>query len=260
MSVDIVGEVFHTKSYGSLVVTSYDETWEVNSRYCVEFLTTGYVGFFRKGSILLGTCKDPYYPRVCGVGYIGEGEYNSKSNKKAYNSWRLMLERVYNPRSKANKKNYADVTICDEWLNFQNYCSWHLDNYIQDYQCDKDLKVLGSRVYSPETCSYIPQELNKLLTFREASKEGLPVGVKISKGIKRDTFLAEMKYYGKTEKIGRYDNLKDAYQAYIDSKLVHVKCLAEEYKDKIDKEVYNSLINISEAYLKSLTCRGWTDL
>ena len=29
-----------------------------------------------------GTTKCPYEPRVCGIGFIGEGKYNFKDNKK----------------------------------------------------------------------------------------------------------------------------------------------------------------------------------
>ena len=50
-------------------------------------------GNFKKGNI-----KCPYKPSICGIGYIGEGEYKVSENgkqTKCYNVWYDMMQRCY---------------------------------------------------------------------------------------------------------------------------------------------------------------------
>ncbi len=99
--------------------------------------------------------KDLYLPSVRGVGFIGEGVYRASISgveTEAYKSWARMLTRCY---SAYTHPAYAGCTVCEEWHNFQNFAKWHEDNYIKGYHLDKDTKVVGNKMYSPDTCQFI---------------------------------------------------------------------------------------------------------
>lgn len=76
-------------------------------------------------------------------------------------------QRCYNPKHR-QYKNYGGngVTICKEWLNsFETFANWALNNgYKDDYQLDKDYLCdklnIHPKIYSPQTCRWIPRSEN----------------------------------------------------------------------------------------------------
>lgn len=96
---------------------------------------------------------------IFGVGRLGQGKYKSSINginTKSYNTWIAMLARCYDPKSLKKRPTYAGCTVCEEWLNYQNFAEWYVANYFEGCQLDKDKKVKGNKVYSPDTCELIP--------------------------------------------------------------------------------------------------------
>lgn len=120
-------------------------------------------GHFKNGEVI-----NPYYPIKFGVGYLGNSSAMDDNGKykTSYKQWSNMLRRCYFD----NRKCYKNVFVCDEWLCFENFEKWHLDNY-KKYRIkmclDKDILSYRNRVqkiYSPKTCSFVPMEINS--TFR----------------------------------------------------------------------------------------------
>ena len=61
---------------------------------------------FKKGNL-----KCYYERRVFGVGYLGEGEYNSYENgeiAKCYKVWNSMLQRCYDSKYKRREPTYKE--------------------------------------------------------------------------------------------------------------------------------------------------------
>lgn len=118
--------------------------------------------------------------RVAGVG-VNDADYVivKREGKKEvwicpfYAAWRNMLNRVYSGRY----KNYLDCSVCDEWLLFSNFKSWMEVQNHQGLHLDKDIKIQGSKTYSPQTCAFVPARLNSLLSLSSNSKGEEPVGV-----------------------------------------------------------------------------------
>ena len=137
---------------------------------------------FQKGSV-----KNPYYPSICGVGIIGE-KYPVSTNcitAKEYDAWRRMIVRCFNEWYKENRPAYKFVTVCDEWLNYENYYEWihSQENFEHWYNgkrwaIDKDILNKGNKIYSPENCCLIPQNVNCLFLKREAERGKYPIGVR----------------------------------------------------------------------------------
>ena len=103
-------------------------------------------------------------PRVCGVGYCtGTASMPDRHNIKdlSYTLWRGMLQRCYDESNAA----YKDVTVCEEWHNYRNFQSWFKKNYYKGCSIDKDLFSPADRkFYSPDTCCFLPKQINSHLT------------------------------------------------------------------------------------------------
>lgn len=174
-----VGKVFDSANYGRFVVEEYINS----SNVTVRFLETGGVKKTKYCHVLSGGVRDDMFPSVCGVGYIGNGNYKSRIGRvktTCYHKWRSMINRCYSDEYHKLKPTYKDCTVCEEWHNFQNFAKWFEDNYPQDgkdYQLDKDIKVRGNRVYSPDTCMFVSASDNTVAAHAKSWKIRSPDGV-----------------------------------------------------------------------------------
>ena len=137
-----------------------------------------YYNNFKKGLI-----KCPYEPRYFGVGYLGEGKYKAYENGKqtrVYQTWNNMLERCYSDKYHEKQTPYMECEACKEWLNFQEYGKWFERNYYEiegEQMClDKDILVKHNKIYSPDTCIFVPNTINVLFTKSDKTRGETPIG------------------------------------------------------------------------------------
>ncbi len=183
---------------------------------------------FKKGEI-----KNPFHKSVHGVGYVGLGKFKPCVNNMdtvEYSRWYAMMSRCYSKSE--NYKAYKDIIVCDEWHDFQVFAEWFEENYIEGFHLDKDILFKGNKVYSPETCCFVPNEINNL--FKTGKNKG---GVR-KKGNK---FLASISVNNKQFYIGSYNYEDEALNACIDKKRDYIKEIANEFKNKLTKNVYDKL-------------------
>lgn len=218
-------------------VTSYiGEGW-----YTVVF-ENDYTTKARSKEILRGGIKNKLIPSVCGVGFIGEGDFKCKVDGKhtqAYSIWRGMIRRCYT-KNHSHCENYINrgVTVCDEWHNFQNFAKWFYSQKFHDkegWHLDKDLKHYSCKQYNANTCSLVPAQINSLFTggIKNLTNE-TPNGkwkARLTKGKEGRVFL------------GRFNTRDEAIKQFIGSKFSWSKELAEKYKEYIDEQVYGNLTN-----------------
>ena len=128
--------------------------------------------------------KCPYEPRYYGVGYLGEGKYKMSENGKntdEYDIWYHMLMRCYDPKYQEKHTTYRGCKVEDYLLNFQHMCEWLDDNYYEipgEKMClDKDILCKGNKIYSRETCIFVPQKINTLFIKCNNSRGKDPIGV-----------------------------------------------------------------------------------
>lgn len=118
------------------------------------------------GDIVKGEFKNSNYPSIFGTAYIGVGVYGSISHYKIYTTWKRILERCYNKKFQEKHPTYKDATVCEDWYNFQNFAEWMDENWkphMEGWHLDKDILLKGNKVYSPETCAFVPAKINSLL-------------------------------------------------------------------------------------------------
>lgn len=154
-----IGVKFSTNKSGELMVIGVDK-----GLYEVQFLKTGFRKFACLSDIKSGTVKDPNVPTAFGVGFLGVGEHKTSVKGREtpnYKAWKNMLARCYDPNTQKSNPTYVGCSVCDEWLNFQLFSDWFLRNKPKgNYHIDKDTRVKGNKVYSPDTCCFITASEN----------------------------------------------------------------------------------------------------
>ena len=79
---------------------------------------------------------------------------------------------------------------------------------------DKDIIVPGSKLYSPETCSFVLKATNSFVTASDASRGEYPIGVSLYK--RTGKYLARCKnpFTGKNEHLGYFSTPEDAHEVW----------------------------------------------
>ena len=157
---------------------------------------------------------------IQGVGVKDSGEFklrHMRSKTKEYQAWSNMLARCYSKNYKERNKSYLGCYVCDDWIYFQKFARWYKDNYPTDgnsYQLDKDLIIPGNKIYSPDTCVFVSQSVNKFTTDSAMTRGIYMIGVNFDKS--RGKFLAKCKnpISRKTENLGRFLDQLDAHKAW----------------------------------------------
>jgi hypothetical protein len=235
------GRIFNSNNFGDFKVLKYNGTFDL----LIEFLTTGYKCSVSLNNIKTGRVKDPTFPHVFGVACIGDGPYKSRPGDnqpqfKSYKVWKEIINRCYSSKC-SSYPNYGGrgVKVCDGWLNYQNFAKWWEDNYVDDFVIDKDLIDKGSLIYSPETCCFIPVEINSALTNRRNHRGQYPIGVRVKDG----AIIAQINDNGKKRHLGTFKTVEEAFDVYSKAKKESLKNYAEKWKEKLTDKAYNAIIN-----------------
>ena len=194
------------------------------------------------------TVRYPYHPSKYGVGYIGIGKFIGGSYSKEniiYDYWDGILRRCYSERIKKLRNSYSDCLVDECWHNLQNFGEWFEKNYNPKYMkswcLDKDILVKGNRIYSPETCCFVPNEINVIFTNGYIRRGEYPKGVSYKPKINK--YIAQYQKDGVVTHIGTFKTVDEAFQAYKEAKEKYIKEKADKWKDQIDPKVYEAMYN-----------------
>lgn len=94
-----------------------------------------------------------------------------------YKTWLHMMERAYSTNFKAKRLTYKDVSVCEEWLTFSNFKAWMEQQDWEGKELDKDILVVGNKVYSPDACCFVTRVVNMFVVESKASRGIWPIGV-----------------------------------------------------------------------------------
>lgn len=237
--VDMTGEIHNSNHCGKFKVIEYNGSKEV----LVEFLNTGYKVSAQRSQILLGKVEDKFLPNTFGVGVVG---YNKTKHlgkfTQHYQTWLGMLCRCYSEKEQLRNPTYIECTVSEHFqhlTNFKEWCNNQVGFGNKGWHLDKDILHKGNKVYSEDTCCFVPYEINVLFTKRSKMRGSCPIGV--SKRGKK--FQASISINGKQKCLGSYNHLEEAFEAYKQAKENHIKLVANKWKDAIDPRVYEALTN-----------------
>lgn len=193
-------------------------------------------------------------------GYIGQGKYRAEyidDNGQrhcypAYNMWRQMHERAENHDGK--HPSYTDVTICEEWWDYQNFAAWVDENYYtidDDFVCiDKDIINPESRCYSPENCCIVPNRINEIFKIGKKKYDDgkeLPSGVSLRRDGLSKRYRARLKVFDQNYELITVSKTtktpEEAFEFYKEQKEKFIKDIATLYENCIPERLYNALMN-----------------
>lgn len=199
-----------------------------------------------------GDVSNPYHPNIYG-GIIGNkypSFLNDQRNKECY-TWSNMLIRCFDEQFKTNHPTYKESMCCDEWLYYEKFYEWihtqeNFENLLKSNKkiaLDKDIIIKHNRIYSPETCCLVPDNINSLFVKRDNDRGKYPIGV--TRRSKDDAFVARCSIQnGKRLHLGSYSTPEQAFLAYKRCKESIIKKVAEEEyaEGNITKRCYDAMM------------------
>lgn len=236
-----VGDIIESKNYGLFEIISINNCNNV----VIKFKATGCEVKSRLADVKRGNVKDYMLPSVYGVGIIGN-KYPSRVNGKMvheYSTWMNMLKRCYHNITKINLPTYQNCVVSDNFKYYPYFYEWCNEQvgFGDGFHLDKDLLIKDNKIYSENTCVFLPQEINKVLTKANSIRGKYPIGVYFNK--KANKFMSQICINNQRQKyLGLFDDEVSAFNAYKQTKEDYIKELAEKWKYQIDKRAYNALI------------------
>lgn len=146
----------------------------------------------------------------------------------------------------ARNRVYLKCSLSEEWSKPKAFLEWaekvNANGFYQEgWHLDKDILFRGNTVYGPETCVFVPQEINKLFVKANATRGKLPIGVTQTKS---GTYRGQCCIGGGKGIFSKsFHTIEEAFIWYKVTKESVIKAAAEKWKGQIDPRVYNSLIS-----------------
>jgi hypothetical protein len=179
----------------------------------------------------VGVSLGSKYPKV--VGGVQTVEYQL---------WKNMIARCYSESWGERNPTYVGCTVSENFKNFQYFAEWcqsQIGFGNKGWQLDKDILIKGNKVYSEDTCVFVPKEINMWIQNKRSNRGGLPIGV--SYHTDSGKYVAQCGINGTRVHLGLYANPEGAFEAYAARKSEHLKERAEYWKLQIDVRLYDAL-------------------
>ena len=155
----------------------------------------------------------------------GINDSQDKATKtQFYMTWKQMLRRAYSPEWHRRKPHYKGTLVCDDWLYFRSFERWMQSQDWEGKHLDKDIITPGNKIYSPEHCAFITNNLNNLMNKVSKAK-----GSSFHK--ESGMYRAQINRYGKLYQLGTYNTVEEASAAYRKAKTAYIREVANQQSD-----------------------------
>ena len=189
---------------------------------------------------------------VRGIGIKGDkySSWDGKEILKEYSLWNDMLFRC-TEKCWAKRQTYLGVTCSDSFKSYTFFYEWcqeqigftNKDEKGRHWQLDKDVLFKNSKIYSEDTCVFVPARINSLLIKVAARRGEWPIGVYWSKKGSGSFNSYCSDSHSKVRHLGCFNTPQEAFLAYKTFKEALIKQVANEYKEQLDPRVYEALMN-----------------
>lgn len=235
-----VGEVYENNVGLKFVVIEYNGCNDVK----VKFVDSSYTTFSTTGNIRSGSVKDKMSPSVYGVGVVGVNSISTNQKPhQEYVFWNSMLQRCYDLSYQLKRPTYIGCTSSNNFKYypyFKDWCNKQVGFGNKGWCLDKDILVKGNKLYSEDTCCFVPREINSLFALSGNTRGLNPIGVQFN--LEEGNYSARVSRDGKHCHIGTYETKEDAFLWYKEAKELHIKSVAKRWFGKIDQNVFNALM------------------
>ncbi len=245
------GEIKKNNQGSYMKIINYKDANNIDIEFLDNFHYVAYNVRYR--TFKSGSIKNPYHPSVFGVGIIGD-KYSVWENgkpTKEYKTWKCVLKRCFDTKTKEQQPTYKDVLCCKEWLLYENFYEWlHSQSNFEEWYngdkwaIDKDIIIKGNKVYSPETCCLVPQYINSLFTKCNSVRGDLPIGVCYREYDNCSYYISSVRKKEGGSLYKYFKSLNEAFLFYKKHKEDIIQQLAtEEYaKGNITKQCYEAMM------------------
>ena len=167
---------------------------------------------------------------------------------REYTTWHNMLSRYTNTLW-VKRDSYTGTTCSENFKSYSFFYEWcqhqqgfrGLDEQGKSWHLDKDLLIKGNKVYSEDTCVFVPSRVNILLNKHSAGRGDSLIGVCLCK--KSNKYHARCSVGTTGQKhLGLFVSQEEAFNVYKTFKEQFIKSVADEYKNLIDERAYKALI------------------
>lgn len=136
-----------------------------------------------------------------------------------------------------SRKEYKDCK--NLFKNFEEFVLWSRDSYGYDFidegngrmWCvEKDILSFNQEpAYSPETCIFVPNEVNQFTNTMSARRGEYPIGVTYHKRDK--CFVSQVSVLGGKRQKSGFGTAEDAHRFWQEGKVLAATQILEKYKD-----------------------------
>lgn len=159
-----------------------------------------------------------------------------------------------NPNGRYCKKYPTYTTCTSDFKSFQDFAEWcnssvgygMEDANGRPWCLDKDLLFYENKVYSADTCCFIPEYVNNSLIARGNDRGLYPLGVSKASG-RSKRYLSRCQTFSGRKHLGNFLDPLDAHKAWQLAKIDHLREVAERY--------INEPVNREDVY-RAILCRA----
>jgi len=224
----------------------------VNSNNITVRFEDGYIKQTSVRSFNNGSANNPYFKSIADFGFLGEGKYSARVDDKItpqYQTWASLIMRTYDPYTINKCPSYINCEVCDDWADLQKFGKYYDENiyYIpnEKMQIDKDILCnylkKDAKIYSPDTCIFVPQTINNLFPNHKRARGNEVIGVYFDGRPDhklKNRYTTYISKFGKRIHLGSYRTENEAFNVYKQAKEDHVKEIANLYKQYIPTILY----------------------
>ena len=186
---------------------------------------------------------------IHGVGWYEKGEFTAcvgKKHNKEYKLWSGMLERCYSEVFKELEPTYKKCEASHNFKNYQFFAKWcqsQIGFKNKGWHLDKDILIKGNKLYSEDTCVFVPFEVNLFFVDNKIVRGENPIGIYFYK--QTGKYKATCAVNGKAKHLGFFSTPEEAFSVYKQFKESLCKELATKWRGQIDNRVYDAMMTWS---------------
>jgi hypothetical protein len=157
-----------------------------------------------------------------------------------YATWSSMLSRSYSKKTHERLPTYLGCSVSSEWLLFSVFKEWMIKKDWKGKQLDKDILIPGNKVYGPNSCIFVSQAINSLLSDSAAIRGAHPQGVCFEK--RRRKYQAGCKVNGNQKFLGYFETSNEAERTYLKFKAALISKAARGEEAEKDPDLKSALL------------------
>lgn len=231
-----IGNTYTNKSGEQFSVERKIDDKGSRDRYLIRFIETGNYQYAYRNRIASLNESDISKPIYFNVGFAESPDKSPiETNCISFDTWMGMIQRCYSnsPKNKA----YKDVSVHEEWHNYYNFSLWFKENYPLKIQTsrklclDKDLFAHSdvNKIYSPQTCCFLPTEINSSISGLRLERGNIPECVPAETVYTLSELVNNYRIVLSEKVLLKLDGVIDKYKS--------------EFKDKYDLSFTNTMKN-----------------